>query len=147
MRRILFTTATALLLTAAVPAVADNMGMEMNGPKPAMTTAGDYRFELAGPVTPEGSGKSLVLVRLIHSGKSVIGAIIIQSRADMGPIGMASMTAPIKQLGEQPPGTYRFEVENGAVWKKPDNWSLSFGAKVQGVMQTVTGSITVKLTP
>jgi hypothetical protein len=107
----------------------------------------DYHFELASPAKPEGTGKNIVSVRLIHGGEPVTGAIIIQSRADMGPIGMAGMTAPIKPLGEQPPGTYRFEVENGSVWKKPDNWSLSFSAKVQGVAQTVTGSITTKLAP
>ena len=39
---------------------------------------------------------------------------------------MAAMTAPIKALGEKPPGTYRFEVSNGPVWKKPHNWTLSF---------------------
>ena len=146
MHRILLTSATALLLSALAPALADDMGMAM-GPKPAMATNGDYRFELAGPVQSEGSGKSIVAVRLVHGGKPITGAIIIQSRADMGPIGMAGMTAPIKPLGEQPPGTYRFEVENGAVWKKPDNWALSFSAKVQGVVQTVTGGVTVKLTP
>ena len=147
MRRILFISATALLLFASMPVLADNTGMSMSGPKPAMAATGDYRFELAGPVQSEGAGKSLVSIRLVHSGKPVVGAIIIQSRADMGPIGMAGMTAPIKPLGEQPPGTYRFEVENGAVWKKPDDWALSFSAKVQGVTQTVTGSVTVKLTP
>jgi hypothetical protein len=57
------------------------------------------------------------------------------------------MAAPIKLLGEQPSGTYRFEVDNGSVWKKPDNWALSFGAKVQGVAQTVSGNVTVKLVP
>lgn len=144
MHRILLTSATALLLAASVPAFADNMAM---GPKPAAAATGDYRFELASPAQPAGSGKSIVSVRLVHGGKPVKGAIIIQSRADMGPIGMAGMTAPIKPLGEQPPGTYRFEIENGAVWKKPDNWALSFSAKVQGVAQTVTGSVTVKLSP
>ena len=126
-------------------AFADSMGM--SSPTP-MSTATSYRFELAGPVQSNG-GKSVVSVRLIHLAdkRPVEGAIIISSRADMGPIGMAGMSGPIKALGEQPPGTYRFEVENGSVWKKPDNWSLSFSAKVQGVTQTVTGSVTVKLTP
>lgn len=113
----------------------------------ASAASADYRFELASSAQPEGTGKNIVSVRLVHGGKPVTGAVIIQSRADMGPIGMAGMTAPIKPLGEQPPGTYRFEVENGSVWKKPDDWSLSFSAKVQGVAQTVTGSITTKLAP
>ncbi len=138
--------ATVLLLSAGVPAfAADNM-MSMSGPKPAAAITG-YSFELAGPAKSAGGGKSVVSIKLVHDGKPVTGAILIQYRADMGPIGMAGMTAPIKPLGEQPPGTYRFEVENGPVWQKPDNWALSFSAKVQGVAQTVTGSVTVKLTP
>lgn len=105
-----------------------------------------YQFESAG-VRAEGGGKNIVAVRLVHDGQPVKGAIVIQSRADMGPINMAAMTAPIKFLGEQPTGIYRFEVVNGPVWKKPDNWAVSFDAKVQGVAQTVSGSITVKLAP
>jgi hypothetical protein len=119
--------------------------MDMSAPAPK-STANAYRFELAGPTKSNG-GKNIVPIRLVHDGKHVPGAIIIQSRADMGPIGMAGMTAPIKSLGEGPPGTYRFEVENGSVWKKADNWALSFSAKVQGVAQTVTGSVTVGLAP
>ena len=141
-------TAISLLLTAAaLPSfAADDMGMAMKGPKSATATAG-YEYELAGPAKSAGAGKSIVAVRLMHDGKPVPGAIIIQSRADMGPINMAGMTAPIKALGEKPPGTYSFEVGNGPVWNKPDNWALTFAAKIQGVAQTVSGSITVKLTP
>jgi hypothetical protein len=135
------------LIATTMPALAqDSMGMAMKGSKPIAKTSG-YTFELAGPVQSAGGGKSVVSVRLMHDGKPVTGAIVIQSRADMGPIGMASMTAPIKPLSEKPPGTYRFEVTNGPVWKKPDNWALSFNAKVQGVAQTVSGSVTVKLNP
>jgi hypothetical protein len=142
----IFVSAIAFLVSTTVPVIAqDSMGMAMKGSKPAAMTSG-YTFELAGPAQAAG-GKSIVVVRLMHDGKLVTGAIIIQSRADMGPIGMTSMTAPIKPLGEKPSGTYRFEVTNGPVWKKPDNWALSFGAKVQGVAQTVSGSVTVKLSP
>src|SRR3954454_551587 len=55
----------------------------------ADAAAGDYRFELAG--NPESvGGKSIVAVRLTHTpdNKPVPGAIIIQTRADMGPNGM-----------------------------------------------------------
>lgn len=135
----------APLVLGSLPICASAADMPMAGTKPIAATA-DYRFELAAPPTSVG-GKSTVSVKLVHGGKPVTGAIIIQSRADMGPIGMAGMTAPIKPLGEQPPGTYRFEVSNGSVWQKPDNWSLSFSAKVQGVTQTVTGSVIVKLSP
>ena len=146
MHKISISATALLLLTASIPAfAADNMGMSMSKTG-AMAASTGYRFELAGPPQSAG-GKSVVAVRLVHDGEPVTGAIIIQSRADMGPIGMADMAAPIKPLGEKPPGTYRFEVENGPVWKKTDNWALSFSAKVQGVTQTVTGSVTVKLAP
>ena len=147
MRQTFLASAAALLFASAIPALAGDMGMPMAATPGAMTANTDYRFTLAGPPATAVSGKSIVSIKLVHGGKPVTGAIIIQSRADMGPIGMASMTAPIKALGEQPLGTYRFEVANGSVWQKADNWSLSFSAKVQGVAQTVTGNVTVKLVP
>jgi hypothetical protein len=138
--------AAPLIVGSALPTYAADLPMKgVPTGAPAASTSG-YRFELAGsPASLDG--KSIVSVKLVHGGNPVTGAIIIQSRADMSPIGMAGMTAPIEPLGEQPPGTYRFEISNGAVWKKPDNWALSFSAKVQGVTQTATGSVTVKLTP
>jgi hypothetical protein len=144
--KIFVSAAAALLLGVAMPVFAAGMDMQTDGPKAASANV-DYSFELAAPPKSEAAGKSIVSIKLLHGGKPVTGAIIIQSRADMGPIGMASMAAPIKSLGEQPAGTYRFEVDNGSVWKKPDNWALSFGAKVQGVAQTVSGNVTVKLVP
>ena len=60
---------------------------------------------------------------------------------------MAAMTASIRSLPEQPSGTYRFDIQNGAVWKKADNWALTFAAKVQGEPETVGGNIVVKLEP
>jgi len=109
----------------------------------------DYRFELAGAPQKSGNGASIVSVRLLHlpDNKPVAGAIIIESRADMSPIGMGAMAAPMKPLPEQPSGTYRFEVQNGSVWKKPDNWALTVAAKVQGEPETVRGSVVVKLAP
>jgi len=130
---------------ATAPSLAQ-MDMKMSGPM-AMHPDGPYHFELAEPPKSGGGGKSIVAVKISHHGKPVTGAIIIQSRADMSPMGMSTMTAPIKSLGEKPPGVYRFEIANGPVWRKPDNWAISISAKVQGAMQTVTGSVTVKLLP
>ena len=138
----------ALFLTTTAFAAEMDMGKgkSMTAPMTAMKPAA-YRFELASPPRGLGGGKSLVAIKLIHDGKPVTGALIIQSRADMGPMGMAAMTAPIKALGEQPAGVYRFEINNGPVWNKPDAWAVSFSAKVQGVAQTVSGSVTVRLSP
>ncbi len=146
MQRIFVIATMALSLAAATPTLAAGPDMQKSGPH-VIAAATDYRFELSRPPKSAGSGKNIVSVKLVHGGKPVPGAIIIQSRADMGPIGMSGMAAPIKPLGENPPGTYSFEIENGSVWKKADNWALSFSAKVQGVAQTVTGSVTVKLAP
>jgi hypothetical protein len=136
MTRILMTAAAALLIIVGLPGLA----------AAAPATPG-YQFVLAGPPQSVSQGNRIVAIHLTHDGKPVTGAIIIQSRADMGPINMAAMTAPIKYLNEQPSGTYRFEITNGPVWKKPDNWAVSFGAKVQGIAQTVSGGVTVKLQP
>lgn len=111
--------------------------------------AKEFRFELAGAPQNTGNGASIVSVRLVHlpDQKPASGAFIVEQKADMAPIGMAAMTGPIKALGEQPPGTYRFEVDNRSVWKKPDNWRLTFAAKVQGEPETVHGTVVVKLEP
>ena len=115
----------------------------------ALAAAKDYRFQLAGTPQKEGKDTSVVSVKLVHlpDNKPISGAIIIQTKADMAPIGMAAMGAPAKALPEQPPGTYRFEIPNGTVWKKPDNWELTLDAKVQGEPETVHGRIVVRLEP
>ena len=103
----------------------------------------DYRFEMIG--TPAASGgKSIVLLRLVHvpDKKPVTGAVVFESKADMGPDGMQTMTAPARVLPETTPGVYRVEVQ-------PDmagNYAISVAAKVQGETETVRGSVTAKLT-
>ena len=109
----------------------------------ADAAAGDYRFELAGNPEPAGPGKSIIAVRLMHvpDRKPVPGAIIIQTRADMGPDDMKEMTAPVKPLPPKEPGIYRFEIEPGMA----GGWMLTLAAKVQGETETVRGAVTVKL--
>jgi len=109
----------------------------------ADAAAGDYRFELVGNPETAADGKSIVAVRLTHApdGKPVAGAIIIQTRADMGPDGMKEMTAPVNALPAKDPGVYRFEIEPGM----GGGWMLTLAAKVQGETETVRGAVTVKL--
>jgi hypothetical protein len=142
-------TAAAMSATLFPAFAADNMKMGggMSSQPIAGTTTG-YSFELVGqPKT--SSGKSTVSVRIVRAADKmpVVGAVIIQSRADMGPMGMATMTAPIKALPSTTPGVYSFEVANGPVWNKPDKWELSFSAKVQGETRTVHGAVVVMLSP
>ena len=52
----------------------------------------DYRFELV-QAQPAGPGKTAVTVRLVHvpDSKPVAGAVLFESKTDMGPSGMAEM--------------------------------------------------------
>jgi hypothetical protein len=109
----------------------------------AIAGANDYRFEPAAKPQKAQDGKSLVAVRLVHLAdkKPIPGAVIIQTRADMGPSGMSEMTAPVQATGEAEPGVYRFEIQPGMAGP----WALTLAAKVQGEPETVRGSVTVEL--
>jgi len=107
---------------------------------PTIAAPQDYRFELAGPSTTAATA-TLVKVRLIHvpDGKPVPGAVIFQSKFDMGPDGMADMGGSVKTLPPSEPGVYAFEVQPSM----PGNWGLTLSARVQGETQTVRGTVTV----
>jgi hypothetical protein len=109
---------------------------------PVRAAAADYRFEIAD-VKPAGAGKSDVTLRLIHAAdkKPVADAVIFEIRADMGPEGMPTMTAPTKALPGSPPGLYVIEIEPGMA----GNWALQVAAKVQGETETVRAALPVKL--
>ena len=109
---------------------------------PVLAAAKDYRFELVG--APSNSGKATVIkVKLIHipDGKPVQGAIIIQTKLDMGPEGMASMTAAAKASTAAETGVYQVEAEP----EMAGNWALTLSAKVQGERETVSGTVTVPI--
>lgn len=108
---------------------------------PADAAARDYRFELAGK--PQLSGqKDMVQIRLVRvsDGKPVADAVIFESKADMGPSGMATMTAPVKALPSRD-GIYSFEVEPGMA----GTWAVHLAAKVQGEAETVRGTVNADL--
>jgi len=107
----------------------------------AHAAASDYRFELVGK--PRLAAKrDIVQIRLVRvsDGKSVPDAVIFESKADMGPAGMETMTAPVKAM---PPkgGVYSFEVDPGMA----GTWALHLAAKVQGEAETVRGTVNADL--
>jgi hypothetical protein len=111
-------------------------------PAQALAAAQDYRFEAAGP--PAKSGKAtIVKIRLVHlpDGKPVSGAVIFQTRFDMGPDGMASMTAPAKVVRASDANLYQLELEP----PMGGNWALSLSAKVQGETETVNGTVPITI--
>ncbi len=108
---------------------------------PAYAAATDYRFEQVGKVQLSGE-KDIVQVRLVHVADStpVTDAVIFESTADMGPMGMATMTAPVKAMPAEG-GVYSFAVDPGMA----GTWALHLSAKVQGETETVRGTINAVL--
>ena len=65
----------------------------------------DYRFELV-QAQPAGAGKTAVTVRLVHvpDSKPVAGAVLFETKSDMGPSGMAEMPGKVSPLPADKPG-------------------------------------------
>ena len=104
----------------------------------AAAAPNDYRFELV-QVQSAGSGKTNVTVRLVHvpDNKPVAGAVLFESKTDMGPDGMAEMAGKVSSQPSDQPGIYRFQIETGMAGR----WRLALGAKVQGEAGTVRGDV------
>ncbi len=138
--------AVFILLATGILAVA---GCNPKSESKSGTASSNYRFELVGAPQNVQAGKSLVSVRIIHvpDGKPVPGAVIFETRADMGPDGMGGMTAPVKVLPEAEPGVYPFVIEFGPVWDRPGGWTLTLAAKVQGEAGAARGSVSFTLAP
>jgi hypothetical protein len=104
----------------------------------ALAGPADYRFELV-QAQPAGPGRTTVTVRLVHApdSKPVDGAVLFESKTDMGPVGMAEMTGKVSSLPSDKPGLYRFQIETGMAGK----WALNLDAKVQGEPGTVRGTV------
>ena len=103
----------------------------------AFAGANDYAFE---PVaTQVKQGEVTVSVRLVHkpTGKPVPDAVIVQTRIDMAPDGMATMAAPMTPLPSPQPGVYAFKTDLAMAGR----WLLSVSARVQGEAQPVVGKV------
>ena len=126
-----------LILAGAAIAVAASLSGT------AFAGANDYVFE---PVKAEikSSNVATVAVRLVHkpSGKPVTDAVIVQTRLDMAPDGMADMATAIAPLPSPGPGVYAFK----APLTMAGRWLLTISAKVQGEPDPVIGKITFKVT-
>jgi hypothetical protein len=120
---------TALAVAASVA------GTALAGPN-------DYAFE---PVNADikSSNDATVAVRLMHkpSGKPVADATITQTRLDMAPDGMATMTTAHAPLPSPEPGVYAFK----APLTMAGRWLLTISAKVQGEVDPVVGKVIFKV--
>jgi len=121
-------------------AMAAALGMNVAA---AFAGANDYAFEPVKSEIKKGNDV-IVSVRLKHktTGKPVTDAVIVQSRIDMAPDGMAEMAAPLSPVQTNEPGIYSFKTE----LPMQGRWLLSIAAKVQGEQETVIGKITFRAT-
>lgn len=106
---------------------------------PAHAAGKDYRFEVV-KTQPAGKNLTDVSVRLTHTpdGKPVAGAVVLQTKVDMGPSGMGEMTGKVTPQPADPAGLYHFRTETGMA----GTWALTLTAKVQGESETVRGTVT-----
>jgi hypothetical protein len=106
---------------------------------PADAAGKDYRFEVV-QAKPAGKDLTDVTVKLTHNpdGKPVTGAVIFQTKVDMGSSGMGEMTGKVTPQPVDPAGLYHFRTETGMA----GTWTLTLTANVQGETETVRGTVT-----
>jgi len=107
----------------------------------ALAGAGDYAFEPLAAELKKGDDV-VISVRLMHkpTGKPVSDAVIVRTRVDMAPDGMADMPSPVAAVPGSEPGVYAFKTDMPMAGR----YLLSLAVKVQGEPETVVGKIIFK---
>jgi hypothetical protein len=84
----------------------------------------------------------VIAVRLLHkpTGKPVSDAVIVRTRVDMAPDGMADMPSPVAALPGSEPGIYAFKTDLPMAGR----YLLSLAVKVQGEPETIVGKVIFK---
>lgn len=107
----------------------------------AFAGAMDYSFEPVAAELKKGDDV-IIAVRLLHkpTGKAVGDAVIVRTRVDMAPDGMADMASPVAPLPGSEPGVYAFKTDLPMAGR----YLLSVAVKVQGEPDTVVGKVVFK---
>jgi hypothetical protein len=107
----------------------------------SLAGANDYAFEPVAAEFKKGDDVTVAL-RLLHkaSGKPVADAVIIRTRIDMAPDGMAEMTSPVAALPASEAGVYAFKTDLPMAGR----YQFSIAAKVQGEPETVVAKVFFK---
>ena len=110
----------------------------------ALAGAADYAFEPVQTEIRKGEGITIA-VRLVNKAGNnpVTDAVIIATRIDMAPDGMAAMDAPLTPIPSDEPGVYAFKTD----FVMAGRWRLSIAAKVQGEPETVKGEVIYTASP
>jgi hypothetical protein len=108
---------------------------------PAWAGANDYAFEPVAPEIKKGDDV-IVALRLVHkpTGNPVSDAVVVRTRIDMAPDGMAEMESPVTPVPGDGPGIYHFKTDLGMAGR----YQFSIAAKVQGEPETVVSKIVFK---
>ena len=107
----------------------------------ALAAASDYAFEPVQTELKKGDDV-VVALRLVHkpSGKPVPDAVIVRTRVDMAPDGMAEMESQVTAVPASEPGAYAFKTDLPMAGR----YQFSIAAKVQGERDTVVGKVILK---
>jgi hypothetical protein len=107
----------------------------------SLAAAIDYAFEPVAAELKKGDDV-IIAIRLLHkpSARPVTDAVIVRTRVDMAPDGMAEMESPVAPLPGNEPGVYAFKTDLPMAGR----YQLSVAAKVQGEPETVVGKIVFK---
>ena len=129
-----------MILKSALAVATVVAAMNLTGT--AFAGVDDYVFELVKSEI-KSNNVATVAVRLLHkpTGKPVTDAVIVQTRLDMAPDGMADMATAIVPLPSPEPGVYAFK----APLTMAGRWLLTVSAKVQGEPETVIGKLIFKV--
>jgi Golgi nucleoside diphosphatase len=117
------------------------VAMSLTSAAASLAAAIDYAFEPVAAELKKGDDV-IVAVRLLHkpSGKPVTDAVIVRTRVDMAPDGMAEMESPVAPLPGNEPGVYAFKTDLPMAGR----YQFSLAAKVQGESETVVGKVVFK---
>ncbi len=110
-------------------------------PLAAFAGAADYAFDPVNAEIKKGDDV-VVALRLTHksSGRPVADAVIVRTRVDMGPDGMADMVSPVALVPSEQPGVYALKTDLPMAGR----YLVSIAVKVQGEPETVVGKVIVK---
>jgi hypothetical protein len=117
------------------------VAMSLTSAAASLAAAIDYAFEPVAAELKKGDDV-IIAIRLLHkpSARPVTDAVIVRTRVDMAPDGMAEMESPVAPLPGSEPGVYAFRTDLPMAGR----YQLSVAAKVQGEPDTVVGKIVFK---